>query len=123
MVPTSLALIDQVQDEEGIVTCLDETRHGLEDGDFVTFAEVKGMEELNSCEPRKVIVKGPYTFAIGDTRSSGDYVSGGTFTQVKMPKLITFVSVIDNIKKNLLSLINDLEIAARITPDAGVLHH
>lgn len=40
------------------MTCLDETRHGLEDGDFVTFTEVKGMEQLNGCEPRKVTVKG-----------------------------------------------------------------
>jgi ubiquitin-activating enzyme E1 len=40
------------------VTCLDETRHGLEDGDYVTFSEIKGMEALNGCEPRKVSVKG-----------------------------------------------------------------
>lgn len=41
-----------------MVTCLDETRHGLEDGDYVTFSEVVGMEELNGCEPRKISVKG-----------------------------------------------------------------
>jgi hypothetical protein len=40
-----------------MVTCLDETRHGLEDGDFVTFTEVKGMD-INGGEPRKVTVKG-----------------------------------------------------------------
>jgi hypothetical protein len=74
------------------VTTLDEARHGLEDGDFVTFTEVKGMEELNGCEPRKITVKGPYTFTIGDTTSLGDYKSGGIFTQVKMPKLVAFVS-------------------------------
>ena len=76
------------------MTCLDETRHGLEDGDFVTFAEVQGMEELNACEPRKVSVKGPYTFSIGDTSGLGDYVRGGVFTQVKMPKMIEFVGAI-----------------------------
>lgn len=80
------------QDQEGMVTCLDETRHGLEDGQFVTFAEVKGMEALNGCEPRKVTVKGPYTFSIGDTSSLSDYLSGGIFTQVKMPKIVEFVS-------------------------------
>jgi len=74
------------------VTCLDETRHGLEDGDFVTFREVQGMEELNGCEPRKVSVKGPYTFSIGDTTGLGEYNTGGIFTQVKMPKIIDFVS-------------------------------
>jgi ubiquitin-activating enzyme E1 len=71
---------------------LDETRHGLEDGDFVTFTEVQGMTELNGCEPRKVAVKGPYTFTMGDTSNLGDYKTGGIFTQVKMPKIIDFVS-------------------------------
>lgn len=75
-----------------MVTLLDETRHGLEDGDFVTFTEVQGMEELNGCEPRKVTVKGPYTFTIGDTSDLSEYVRGGIFTQVKMPKIIEFVS-------------------------------
>lgn len=51
------------------------------------------MTELNGCEPRKVTVKGPYTFTIGDTSALGDYVSGGVFTQVKMPKIIDFVSL------------------------------
>jgi ubiquitin-activating enzyme E1 len=37
---------------------MDETRHGLEDGDYVTFTEVKGMEGLNSAEPRKITTKG-----------------------------------------------------------------
>jgi ubiquitin-activating enzyme E1 len=80
------------QDTDAVVTCLDEQRHGLEDGDFVTFSEVKGMDELNGCEPRKVTVKGPYTFTIGDTTSLGNYERGGLFTQVKMPKDIAFVS-------------------------------
>lgn len=43
---------------DGLVSALDETRHGLEDGDFVTFTEVQGMEGLNNAEPRKVTVKG-----------------------------------------------------------------
>jgi ubiquitin-activating enzyme E1 len=73
------------------VTCLDETRHGLEDGDFVTFSEIQGMEELNGCDPRKITVTGPYTFAIGDTSNLKSYVRGGIFTQVKMPKIIEFV--------------------------------
>lgn len=74
-----------------MVTCLDETRHGLEDGDFVTFTEVQGMTELNGCEPRRISVKGPYTFSIGDTSELSDYKSGGIFTQVKMPKILNFV--------------------------------
>lgn len=81
-----------MQDAEALVTCIDETRHGLEDGDFVTFREVQGMTELNACEPRKITVKGPYTFTIGDTSNLGAYKAGGIFTQVKMPKIIPFVS-------------------------------
>lgn len=46
-------------DEEGLVTALDETRHGLEDGDYVTFSEIKGIDGLNDTkEPFKVSVKG-----------------------------------------------------------------
>jgi len=85
-----------MKSKDGLVTCLDEVRHGLEDGQFVTFSEVKGMEELNGCEPRKVSVKGPYTFTIGDTTGFGDYKSGGIFTQVKMPKILSFVGSLNS---------------------------
>ncbi|KAJ1912661.1 E1 ubiquitin-activating protein, partial [Tieghemiomyces parasiticus] len=40
------------READGVVTCLDETRHGLEDGDFVTFSEVQGMTDLNGGDPR-----------------------------------------------------------------------
>lgn len=52
------------QGEDAVVTCLDETRHGLEDGDFVTFSEVKGMEGLNGCEPRRITTKGRSVYGI-----------------------------------------------------------
>ncbi len=47
-----------IQDGEGVVTCIDETRHGYESGDYVTFSEVQGMTQLNGCEPRKIKVLG-----------------------------------------------------------------
>ncbi|PHH87188.1 hypothetical protein CDD83_9206 [Cordyceps sp. RAO-2017] len=77
-------------DEEGLVSALDETRHGLEDGDCVTFSEVEGMEGLNGCEPRQITVKGPYTFSIGDVSGLGNYKRGGMYQQVKMPKIVNF---------------------------------
>jgi len=77
-------------DSEGLVSALDETRHGLEDGDFVTFSEVEGMEGLNDGTPRKITVKGPYTFSIGDVSGLGQYKRGGLYTQVKMPKIMDF---------------------------------
>lgn len=96
--PLSSMIVSVDKDQEGLVTCLDETRHGLEDGDFVTFTEVQGMEELNGCKPRKVTVKGPYTFTIGDTSGLSDYIRGGIFTQVKMPKIIEFKSLRESLK-------------------------
>ncbi|KAG5654065.1 hypothetical protein H0H81_007791 [Sphagnurus paluster] len=96
--PLTGMIVSVAQDGEGLVTCLDETRHGLEDGDFVTFTEVQGMSELNGCEPRKVTVKGPYTFTIGDTSNLGTYQTGGIFTQVKMPKIIDFKSLRESSK-------------------------
>jgi ubiquitin-activating enzyme E1 len=93
--PPLLGMISGVsRDGEGIVTCLEETRHGLEDGDYVTFKEVKGMKELNGCLPRKVKVLGPYTFGIGDTTSFGEYQTGsGVFEQVKQPKVLNFLAL------------------------------
>lgn len=78
---------------------MDEVRHGLEDGAYVTFKEIQGMEELNNISPRKIKVLGPYTFSIGDTSSFGDYKSGGLFNEVKMPKQVDFVSFKSSKKK------------------------
>ena len=86
-------------DEEGLVSALDETRHGLEDGDYVSFSEVEGMEALNGSEPRKVTVKGPYTFSIGDVSNLGQYERGGLYQQVKMPKFLDFQSISAAIKE------------------------
>nr|POE72171.1 ubiquitin-activating enzyme e1 1 [Quercus suber] len=85
-------------DTEGLVSALDETRHGLEDGDFVTFSEVEGMEGLNDGTPRKVTVKGPYTFSIGDVAGLGEYTRGGLYQQVKMPKFIDFEPLSQQLK-------------------------
>lgn len=85
--------------DEGLVSTLEETRHGLEDGDFVTFTEIKGMEGLNDADPRKVTVNGPYTFSIGDVSGLGTYQSGGLFTQVKMPKFVDFQTFGEQLKE------------------------
>ncbi|EDW35560.1 GL17327 [Drosophila persimilis] len=91
--PVSTMIASITHDAQGVVTCLDETRHGFNDGDYVTFSEVQGMQQLNGCQPIKITVLGPYTFSIGDTSSYGEYKSGGVATQVKMPKSISFKSL------------------------------
>jgi len=85
-------------DETGLVSSLDETRHDLEDGDYVTFSEVEGMPGLNGCEPRKVTVKGPYNFSVGDVAGFGEYEKGGLWEQVKMPKKLDFKSISESSK-------------------------
>lgn len=97
--PPLVGMISGITREcEGVVTCLEETRHGLEDGDFVTFREIKGMVELNGCAPRPVKVLGPYTFSIGDTSSLGTHQTGsGIFEQVKQPKTLNCASLTESL--------------------------
>jgi len=96
--PLSAMIASVGKEEKGVVTCLDEHRHGFETGDFVKFSEVKGMEELNGLE-FEVNVTGPYTFSIGDTSAFSDYVSGGVATQVKKPKIVSFKNLEDSMKE------------------------
>lgn len=97
--PVSVMIAGVTKEEASVVTCLDETRHGLEDGDYVTFSEVQGMVELNGCGPRMIKVLGPYTFSIGDTSSLSDYVRGGVVTHMKMPKKIHFKPLADALEE------------------------
>lgn len=97
--PVSAMVASISKDTEGVVTCLDDTRHGMEHGDYVTFSEVQGMTELNGCKPIKIKVLGPYTFSIGDTSKYSEYARGGIVTQVKMPKTLRFLSLKDALKK------------------------
>ncbi|CAG4982614.1 unnamed protein product [Colias eurytheme] len=97
--PVSAMVADITHEYEAVVTCLDDTRHGLEDGDYVTFSEVQGMTELNGCEPRKIKVLGPYTFSIGDTTKFSKYFRGGIVTQVKMPKKLSFKPLSESLKE------------------------
>ena len=83
------------------------------------------MTDLNGCEPRKITVKGPYTFTIGDTSNFGDYKSGGIFTQVKMPKILNFVSGLlqSDIDKYIHLLEKRAEISSGVVDITRVLHH
>ncbi|KAI1294860.1 Ubiquitin-like modifier-activating enzyme 1 [Halotydeus destructor] len=96
--PISVMVASITKDSAGVVTCLDESRHGFEDGDHVTFSEVHGMTELNGCPPKKIKVLGPYTFSIDDTTGLSDYVRGGIATQVKMPKTVEFKPLRESLK-------------------------
>lgn len=95
--PATVMIASVTKDAHSLVTCLEETRHDFEDGDYVTFSEVQGMTELNGRE-FKVKVLGPFTFSIGDTSTFSDYVRGGIATQVKKPVVMEFKSMKDTLQ-------------------------
>uniref|UniRef100_A0A8D0D638 E1 ubiquitin-activating enzyme n=1 Tax=Sander lucioperca TaxID=283035 RepID=A0A8D0D638_SANLU len=91
--PLSAMISMITKDNPGVVTCLDEARHGFESGDYVTFTEVQGMTELNGCQPVEIKVLVLVSLVIM-TSGFTDYVRGGIVSQVKMPKKISFVKFI-----------------------------
>ncbi|VDN99537.1 unnamed protein product [Rodentolepis nana] len=91
--PVSVFIQSIEKSTEGIVLSVEDSNHGLHDGDYVTFSEVKGMTELNNCEPRMIKVIGPSAFSIGDTSNLTPYTGGGLCTQVKMPEKIDFLEM------------------------------
>lgn len=88
------------QDKKGIVRTLDKKRHGLQDGDFVTFTEVKGMTEINGVKPVKIKFKSADSFEVDlDTSAFSKYANDGYYQQVKMPKTFTFEDLETQLKK------------------------
>ena len=84
-----------------LVTCTDDERVELEEGDLVTFSEVKGMNELNSIKEGvkiKSVKKHGFELDI-DASKFSQYVGGGIATQVKLPKEMKFKSFADSLKK------------------------
>lgn len=70
----------------------DQGRHGLETGDFVTFARLKGVEgSLESNKEYRVTVTGPFSFDIeGETIVESANAQQGYITQVKQPVTMSF---------------------------------
>ncbi|KAI8793388.1 ubiquitin-like modifier-activating enzyme 6 isoform X1 [Biomphalaria glabrata] len=85
---------DITKSNPGVVSCLENRFHGLENGDVVTFREVRGMTAVNG-QQFTVKVINPYTFSICDTSGPNfePYVDGGIFTQVKVPVKKNFDSL------------------------------
>ncbi|KAL1479141.1 hypothetical protein MTO96_034839 [Rhipicephalus appendiculatus] len=75
--------------QQGVVTTLHKARHGFEDGDYVTFSEVRGMTEINDGPPMEVIVLSPHRFSVM-AKYNGITGTGGIATEYKMPKDMTF---------------------------------
>ena len=65
----------------------------LFNGNFVIFKNVKGMEELNESEPKKIFDVTMNSFCIGDTSNYKDYISGGIVKEVKIPEKFEYQSL------------------------------
>lgn len=85
------------REENSVVACVEDQRHGLETGDIVRFREIRGMTELNGLE-REIKVLSPVTFSIGDTSGFSAYETGGVFEQVKQPRKLTFAPLKESLK-------------------------
>lgn len=84
-------IIEYIDSQTGNVMTLDGAFHGFEDGDHVTFEEIKGMTELNGCQPLRITVVKPNVFNIGEIPANfSAYTEGGRVKQVKVPKFVDF---------------------------------
>jgi ubiquitin-activating enzyme E1 len=95
--PPSTSQIESVfqEDDKVVVKVLeDQGRHGLESGDMVTFARLKGIPgTLETNKNYKVHVTGPFTFEIeGETvqHATEGEAQQGYITQVTQPVTIAF---------------------------------
>ena len=98
-------LHDITSAEQGVVSTvlLDKDRgvhkrHDLEDGDYVTFRDAKGMEALQDTQ-HKVTVLDPYRFSIGDTSGMGPYQGGATAVQCKVSTPVSFAPLAASLAK------------------------
>jgi len=85
-------------DSPALVTCIEDERVELQDGQRVTFSEVRGMTELNGMS---VVVKNvkKHSFELDlDTSAFSPYVGGGIATQVKETKTLKFASYADSLE-------------------------
>lgn len=91
--PPATSQIESVFQEGDDVTFKvleDHGRHGLESGDFITLARLKGCEGLSTNTNYKVEVTGPFTFKIEGAKVEDTQTQQGYITQVKQPVTIAF---------------------------------
>lgn len=81
------------EDDKWLVTCLDESRHGFESGDWVEFREVQGLEGLHG-NKFEINVRGPFNFEFkANCEITGSYSGGGIVSQVKVPTVMKYKSL------------------------------
>ncbi|CDU20777.1 ubiquitin-activating enzyme E1, putative [Plasmodium yoelii] len=78
-----------VKDVEGIVSFDFDKSLPFQNGDYVKFTNVEGMNEINGKIYQIKNLK-KYSFTIGDTSKFGDYIKGGECTQIKTNLKLNF---------------------------------
>lgn len=92
--PAQPLLIESIsQADPGVVKLNKQIPHNLQDGDFVSIHEVKGMTEVNGDEARPVKRLDDYSFSIEDTTDFREYISSGIAQIVKVPYKVSFRSL------------------------------
>eukprot|EP00980_Cylindrotheca_fusiformis_P002385 scaffold558_cov111-Cylindrotheca_fusiformis.AAC.3 len=91
--PPATSQIESVFQEGDNVTVKvleDQGRHGLETGDVITFARLKGCKGLSIDTNYKVHVTGPFTFELQGEKVEDSPNQQGYITQVKQPVTMSF---------------------------------
>lgn len=99
--PLITSIIDNimVNNDELTVTCVESNPHGLTNGDFVKFNNVKGCQELNTLEPKSIVYVDKYKFKIKmDCISLETMSTYGEVVGVKVPKSVNFKSLKESIE-------------------------
>ncbi|KAL4459504.1 hypothetical protein ABPG74_018117 [Tetrahymena malaccensis] len=84
------AIISSITNDKAAVVTLLETNqkksHGFEDGDYIIFREVEGMDEMNIQEPTQVKILSKHCLEVQiDTTEFMAYTGRGLIEQVKVP--------------------------------------
>jgi len=91
--PPATSQIESIFQEGSNVTVKvleDQGRHGLETGDVITFARLKGCAGLETNKNYTVRVTGPFTFEIEGAQVEDSTTQQGYITQVKQPVTMAF---------------------------------
>eukprot|EP00753_Platysulcus_tardus_P002769 PLAT11883.1.p2 GENE.PLAT11883.1~~PLAT11883.1.p2 ORF type:complete len:1075 (+),score=593.60 PLAT11883.1:102-3227(+) len=83
--------------ETGAVSCHDDKRHGLVEGDTVIFREMEGSVELNDGVPRRIKSAKAYSFVLEEKDCEGvsPYTGGGMVEEKKVPKVHSYKKLAD----------------------------
>ena len=89
-----------MNDVNPLVTCVESKPHGLTNGEYVKFTNVKGMEELNDIESIEIQYVDKTSFKLKlDTSNFSKYINSGEIVQVKQNRNLTFKSLIESIEE------------------------